>query len=541
MRRGLLLISFLFILGGTAWSQSSAFTYQGKLTDASVPANGPYDLVFRLFDSSGVQIGGDLTKSDVQVNAGIFTVSLDFGASPFTGGSGDSLEIAVRPGSSTGAFITLTPRQPLTSSPYAIKSTNTASADSLSPVCILCVTDSHIQSIDGGKVTGVVANAAAASTAVNVTGIVQIANGGTGSVTKNFVDLSTDQSNISGNKTFTGAVGVTGGTGVFNGNGSGLTNLNGANIAGGTVTTTQLSADAVPNSSTLTLLASLRWDVLKGQRNIGVGSAPSGMTFDGSNLWVVNINGNSISKIRASDGTVLNTFPAGAGPQHAAFDGTNIWITDFTTSNNVQKMRASDGVIIGTFSVPTFPSAIVYDGANLWIQNGNNVTKLRASDGAVLGTFAVGNFPLRIVFDGANVWVANFASSNVTKIRAGDGVNLGTFAAGGSPSGITFDGSSIWLATPTGLTKLRLSDGANIGSFPMATGASDVAFDGSNLWAISGSTAEVFRIRASDGVVLGTYAVGTSPKAMAFDGRNMWVTNQGSNSVTILPPAFPQP
>ena len=42
-------------------------------------------------------------------------------------------------------------------------------------------------------------------TAVNVTGIVSIANGGTGSAVKNFVDLSTNQT-IGGNKVFTGDI-----------------------------------------------------------------------------------------------------------------------------------------------------------------------------------------------------------------------------------------------------------------------------------------------------------------------------------------------
>lgn len=41
-------------------------------------------------------------------------------------------------------------------------------------------------------------------TSANVTGIVAIANGGTGSATQNFVDLTTNQANIGGNKTFTG-------------------------------------------------------------------------------------------------------------------------------------------------------------------------------------------------------------------------------------------------------------------------------------------------------------------------------------------------
>ena len=48
-------------------------------------------------------------------------------------------------------------------------------------------------------------NARTSATATNVTGVVSIVNGGTGSSVQNFVDLSTDQS-IGGNKVFTGVI-----------------------------------------------------------------------------------------------------------------------------------------------------------------------------------------------------------------------------------------------------------------------------------------------------------------------------------------------
>lgn len=47
-------------------------------------------------------------------------VSLEFGASAFTGDK-RWLEIAVRSPAGSGSFTTLTPRQPLTASPYALK------------------------------------------------------------------------------------------------------------------------------------------------------------------------------------------------------------------------------------------------------------------------------------------------------------------------------------------------------------------------------------------------------------------------------------
>jgi hypothetical protein len=61
----------------------------------------------------------------VSVANGVFAVNLDFG-SGFPGAS-RFLEIRVRP-SGGGAFTTLTPRQPVTSSPYSIKSLNSENA-----------------------------------------------------------------------------------------------------------------------------------------------------------------------------------------------------------------------------------------------------------------------------------------------------------------------------------------------------------------------------------------------------------------------------
>jgi hypothetical protein len=50
----------------TAFAQTTAFTYQGRLTDAGNPASGNYDLQFKLFDapSGGTQIMALLAGED---------------------------------------------------------------------------------------------------------------------------------------------------------------------------------------------------------------------------------------------------------------------------------------------------------------------------------------------------------------------------------------------------------------------------------------------------------------------------------------------
>jgi len=112
-----------------AEAQQNSFTYQGKLTDNGAPANGNYDLKFALFDSSlgGSEVKPPQTVTNVAVSAGLFTVTLDFGPAAFAGPP-RFLEISARP-SGAGSFTLLTPRQQVTSTPYAVRSASSGAAD----------------------------------------------------------------------------------------------------------------------------------------------------------------------------------------------------------------------------------------------------------------------------------------------------------------------------------------------------------------------------------------------------------------------------
>ena len=100
----------------------TAITYQGELMDGDSPADGEYDFQFTLYDEpneAGIQVGDTISKNDIAVIGGFFTVELDFGSDVFTG-EARWLEIGVRPGKSGGAFTTLSPRQELKPTPHAI-------------------------------------------------------------------------------------------------------------------------------------------------------------------------------------------------------------------------------------------------------------------------------------------------------------------------------------------------------------------------------------------------------------------------------------
>lgn len=129
LRQNRLLIGALalFVFAQSVNAQSSAFNYQGKLSIGGTPANATYEIQFRLFDaeSGGAQIGATITDSSVVVVSGLFSTTLNFGQAAFEG-STRFLEISVRPAADVNPFTVLSPRQPINSAPYAIRSINSA-------------------------------------------------------------------------------------------------------------------------------------------------------------------------------------------------------------------------------------------------------------------------------------------------------------------------------------------------------------------------------------------------------------------------------
>src|SRR6266550_5877899 len=132
MKRSILvLITFtnLVLAQAQAAPLSTAFTYQGRLTDNGQLANGSYDFQFRLFDAptNGAGVPIVLAYPTVAVSNGLFTTGLDFGSNVFNGTTW-WLEIGLRPSGTFGEFSFLTPRQPLTPTPNALFSVNAAQA-----------------------------------------------------------------------------------------------------------------------------------------------------------------------------------------------------------------------------------------------------------------------------------------------------------------------------------------------------------------------------------------------------------------------------
>lgn len=118
-QRLLLCLLLSFVSFAVLAQTPTTFTYQGRLYNSGTQANGSYVLRITAYGqaSGGTPLAPPITTPALSVVDGVFSTTLDFGPSVFLGGQ-VWLEIQVQAPASS--FVLLSPRQPVTPSPYAI-------------------------------------------------------------------------------------------------------------------------------------------------------------------------------------------------------------------------------------------------------------------------------------------------------------------------------------------------------------------------------------------------------------------------------------
>jgi hypothetical protein len=332
-----LAIACLFAAGIAVQAQTTSFTYQGRLSDNTIAANGTYEMQFSLFDASanGNQIGSTVSNANVSVVNGIFTVNLDFGAGAFTGAN-RFLLIAVRAAGNPNPHTVLSPRQLVTSTPYSIKSlfagnadtaTNSENSDELGGIAAnqyVLTTDSRLSNSrdpnSGSSFYVQNRTTQQANTNFNISG-----NGTVGGTIAGNVVNSTTNYNINGNRVLSTA----GTDNLFAGFSAGTNNTGFSNtFAGGNAG--QLSTSGNFNS-------------FFGNFAGGSNSTGSSNTFLGRNAGASNTTGSNNTII----GSLANV--VGANRSFATAIGAGATVAD---NNSIVLGRSSDTVSVpGVLSV----------------------------------------------------------------------------------------------------------------------------------------------------------------------------------------------
>lgn len=439
---------------------STAFTYQGRLNDGTGPATGIYDLRFAIYDASanGNQAGNSVTNFSTAVTNGLFTVTLDFGGI-FTG-TNYWLDIGVRTNGGT-TFTGLTPRQPVTPTPYAIFANSASNLLGNVPVGQLNGTIPLTQ-----LPAAVVTNNASA---LNLTG--SFGGSFNGAFTGNGSALvSINPSALSGTLAFSqlpagivtnNATGVTL-SGTFSGNGAGLSSVNAASLNGITAPSFwQVGGNSFPANGIIGSLNNTPVEIRVNNSRV--------MRYElyvSGGLSSPNVIGGSLSNF-VSSGVYGATIGGGGYAYSSVFpSGPN-------------SVTGNSGTVSGGYSNTADLSGTVAGGANNGASTnatvgggyGNGAGGAYAAVGGGQGNSAGGNHAVAAGGQGNDVmgnystvaggqnnsagsaYYLNEAQTNLQYATVGGGYNNaatghGSFIGGGGYDGIAFAGTSPTAALP---------------------------------------------------------------------------------------------
>jgi hypothetical protein len=170
---------------------------------------------------------------------------------------------------------------------------------------------------------------------------------------------------------------------------------------------------------------------------------------------VLNENGDSITELNASNGSLVRVINARAGasagpnlpsgPESLTVSGPHLWVGDIhnypngrTPLSSVVEFNVSNGALVRTIKAPAdklgIPGGIVVSGDHVWVQNGGtgsvkeSVTELNASNGSLVRVIDAKTGGLDdadgLAVSGSHVLVLNTysgARGSITELNASNG------------------------------------------------------------------------------------------------------------------------
>src|SRR6185369_853061 len=177
-----------------------------------------------------------------------------------------------------------------------------------------------------------------------------------------------------------------------------------------------------------------------------VGNGPALIKFDGSDLWVANFPDGTVSRVKASDGRVLETWTGATGALGVLVAMGKVFVTGQWSPGKLYQIdptQAVTAVTTVTSSLGNTTIGIAFDGQRIWTANLGGSVSIVTLNPLSVNTVTTGfGGCTGLVFDGTNMWVTNNGDSSIKKLDSNGNIIM-SVSVGGGPSHPAFDGTNI--------------------------------------------------------------------------------------------------
>ncbi|MFC2132042.1 transglutaminase domain-containing protein [Bacteroidota bacterium] len=207
------------------------------------------------------------------------------------------------------------------------------------------------------------------------------------------------------------------------------------------------------------------------------GQYPTGLAFDGKNLWLADRKTGMLYSIDPANGKVLHNIEApGFWPQGLAWDGEALWNADVkgglplseNYNGKIYRIDPKDGTLLKTIPAPCkSPRGLTWDGKYLWCVDNmsDELICFSPDDGTTIKSFkSPSSEPHGLTFDGKYLWVSDRGQDEIYMVDTQTGnVIIIADAPGPYARGLAFDGKFLWAVDSQNkkLYKLKIRDSEN--------------------------------------------------------------------------------
>lgn len=322
---------------------------------------------------------------------------------------------------------------------------------------------------------------------------------------------------------------------------------------------------AIATGDVTTVAVSLTAGDADGTFSTGTFYSPWGITWEGGNLYTCDSWNRTVRKVAIATGaaTRLAGFsPTGYNdgsrasarfnsPSGITTDGSSLYVTDLINSTVRKIAIATDEVTTlagtagtygsanGTGVSATFkyPSGIATDGTNLYVSDSYSaIRKVHLATGSVttlaggnigsadgVGTEAGFNGPIGVTTDGTHVFVADYGNHTIRKIVIATGVVTTLAGSAGIPGSADGTGAAALFKNPTGVA----TDGTSVYVTDWGNGT---------IRKIEIATGKVATFAGTPGILghidgTGTAALFQKPYGITSDGTSLYVADPASSTI----------
>jgi YVTN family beta-propeller protein len=267
-------------------------------------------------------------------------------------------------------------------------------------------------------------------------------------------------------------------------------------------------------------------------------------------VYVANQGGDTVSVIRLSDNTIVDTIPVGSEPyglSTVSVSGTVYVYVANTGSNNVSVIDTSNNTVVATITAGVKPYYVATIGTKVYVTNGasNSVSVINAVTNAVTATISVGLYPRGIKAHGTDLYVANFGDLNYTGGNSISVINslnntvtntiilpAGTYG----PRGVSVLGTKVYVANylSNNVTVIDTADNTVADTIAVGAGPRGITGFSGKVYVENFDAGTISVIDTSNNTVEATITVGHSPAGMSINGTDILISSFQNSKINVL-------